>query len=225
VSAVERSHRTFTRGWSTPGVLSELRPIRRSGGVEGNERLVATTAIVLVLLLATEGVTIVFLRPLLSVHVFVGMLLIPPVVLKLAGTGWRFARFYAGSYPYRLKGPPHILMRLLVAPAVVATTLLLFASGVALLAVGPGDGVVLGLHKVSFVLWFGAMTVHVLAYTLKLPALAGADWRAATRLPSARLRLAAVVLALIAGAVLAAATLHLAHPWLEWAKLGSRFDN
>lgn len=196
----------------------------RSGGVEGNARLVATTAIVLLLLLATEGVTIVFLRPLLSVHVFVGMLLIPPVFLKLAGTGWRFLRFYAGSRPYRLKGPPRLLMRLLVAPAVVATTLLLFASGVALLVVGPGGGVVLGLHKVSFALWFGAMTVHVLAYTLKLPTLVSADWRTATRLPSARIRLGTVAVALVAGVVLAAATLHLAHPWLDWLKL-RRFDH
>ena len=197
--------------------------VGRSGGVEGNARLVATTAIVLLLLLATEGVAILFLRPLLSVHVFVGMLLIPPVALKLAGTGWRFLRFYAGSRPYRLKGPPRPLMRLLVAPAVVGTTLLLFGSGVALLVVGPRGGVVLGLHKASFVLWFGAMTVHVLGYALKLPTLVSADWRTATRLPSARLRLGAVAVALLAGALLAAATLHLADPWLEWVKL-RRFD-
>jgi hypothetical protein len=59
----------------------------RSGGVEGNARLTATTAVVLLLLLATEGVTLLALRPLLSLHVFVGMLLIPPVALKLGATG------------------------------------------------------------------------------------------------------------------------------------------
>jgi hypothetical protein len=188
----------------------------RSGGVEGNARLTATTAVVLLLLLAIEGVTILFLRPLLSVHVFVGMLLIPPVALKLGSTGWRFLRYYGCSPAYRLKGPPRLLLRLLIAPGVVASTLVLFGSGVALLAVGPGGGIVLGLHKASFVLWFGTMTVHVLAYALKLPGLATADWRAAARLPSARLRLGLVAAALLVGAVLAAATVHLAQPWIEW---------
>jgi hypothetical protein len=198
--------------------------VDRSGGVEGNARLTATTAVVLLLLLATEGVTIVFLRPLLSVHVFVGMLLIPPVALKLGTTGWRFLHYYAGSRPYRSKGRPHLLLRLLIAPGVVVSTFALFGSGVALLVVGPGGGIVLGLHKASFVLWFGAMTVHVLAYALKLPELARADWRRATRLPAARLRLVGVILALLAGAVLAAATLHLANPWVDWVQL-RHFDH
>ena len=60
---------------------------RRPSGVDGNERLTAGAAVVLFVLLAVEGVTIVFLRPLFSVHVFVGMLLIPPVALKLGSTG------------------------------------------------------------------------------------------------------------------------------------------
>src|SRR5690348_16660958 len=131
----------------------------RSGGADGNARLTATVAVVLLILLAAEGVTILFLRPLLSVHVFVGMLLIPPVALKLASTGWRFVRYYAGSGPYRLKGPPRLLLRLVIAPGVVVSTLLLFGTGVALLVVGPGGGIVLGLHKASFVIWLGTMAV------------------------------------------------------------------
>jgi hypothetical protein len=227
------SHRGFMPACSTTRVLETRQPARRalpereqvaagrrSGGVEGNARLTASTAVVLLLLLAIEGVTILFLRPLLSVHVFVGMLLIPPVALKLASTGWRFLRYYSGSRPYRLKGPPRLLLRLIVAPAVVASSLLLFGSGVALLVVGPGGGIVLGLHKASFVFWFGAMAVHVLAYALKLPVLASADWRQATRLPSARLRLAALAVVLLAGVVLAAVTIHLDHPWLDWVKSG-----
>jgi hypothetical protein len=190
----------------------------RSGGVEGNGRLTATTAVLLLVLLAIEGATILFLRPLLSVHVFVGMLLISPVVLKLGATGWRFLRYYSGSRSYQLKGPPRLLLRLLIAPAVVVSTLVLLGTGVALLVVGPRGGIVLGFHKASFVLWFGAMTVHVLAYVVKLPALATADWRASTRIPSGRLRLAIVALSLLAGAALAGATLHLAQPWLEWVK-------
>jgi hypothetical protein len=191
----------------------------RSGGVDGNERLTATTGGVLVMLLGVEGVTILFLRPLLSVHVFVGMMLVPPVALKLGTTGWRFFRYYTGSVSYRMKGPPRLLMRLLVAPVVVISTLFLFGTGIALLVVGPGGGIVLGLHKASFVLWFGAMALHVLVYALKLPGLVAADWRRDTRLPAARLRLVLLAAALAAGTALAGATLSLAHPWLDWSRL------
>jgi hypothetical protein len=59
----------------------------RSGGVEGNARLTATTGVLLIVLLAVEGVTILFIRPLISMHVFVGLMLVPPVALKLGSTG------------------------------------------------------------------------------------------------------------------------------------------
>jgi hypothetical protein len=190
-----------------------------SKGVEGNARLTGTTGVVLLPLLALEGVTILFLRPLLAVHVFVGMMLLPPVALKLGATGWRFFRYYTGSRPYRLKGPPHVLMRLVIAPGVVVSTLFLFGTGVTLLAVGPRGGIVLGLHKASFVLWLATISVHVLVYASMLPRLASADWRRATRLPSARLRLGLLAGTLVAGAALAGATLGLAQPWLDWSRL------
>jgi len=191
--------------------------VLRSGSAEGNARLTATTSVVLIVLLALEGVTIAFLRPLLSVHIFVGMMLVPPVALKLGATGWRFFRYYAGSATYRSKGPPHPLMRVVVAPGVVVSTLFLFGTGIALLIVGPGGGIVLGLHKASFVVWFGAMALHVLVYVFRVPRLVGADWRRATRLPSARLRLGLIAASLVAGAVVASATLSLARPWLAWS--------
>ena len=56
------------------------------------------------MLLAVLGVTIVRLRPLLSEHLFVGMLLVPPVLLKMGSTGYRFARYYTGDRSYRRKG-------------------------------------------------------------------------------------------------------------------------
>ena len=57
------------------------------------------------------------------------MVLIPPVALKLGSTGYRFARYYLGSPVYRAKGPPLLPLRLL-APVLVLTTLLVFATGV-----------------------------------------------------------------------------------------------
>src|SRR5207248_5251094 len=105
-------------------------------------------------------------RPLLSVHIFVGVLLLGPVALKLASTGYRFVRYYGRSPEYVYGGPPAPLMRVLVAPVLVLSTLTLLGRGVLLLA-SPHRGAILGLHKASFVVWFGACGIHVLAYTLR----------------------------------------------------------
>ncbi len=64
---------------------------------------------------------------------------------------------------------------MLIAPLVVASTVALFATGIAVVALGQ-RGLLLGLHKASFIVWFGAMSVHVLAHVLKLPRLAALDW-------------------------------------------------
>jgi hypothetical protein len=190
---------------------------RATGGPEGNERLTAATAAVLFLLLAAEGVTILFIRPLLSTHVFIGMLLIPPVALKTASTGWRFLRYYTGDRAYRVKGPPILPLRLL-APLVVASTVALFATGVALLVVSPGRGFVLGLHKASFVVWLVATGLHVLAHMRRVPALATSDWRRRNRerVGGSFLRRTLVAGALVAGVILALATVRYAQPWVHW---------
>ncbi len=57
---------------------------RSSAARLGNHRLTALVGLVLLLGLAVEGATIPFLGSLLSVHIFVGMLLLGPVALKLA---------------------------------------------------------------------------------------------------------------------------------------------
>jgi hypothetical protein len=143
----------------------------RSGGPEGNERLTATAAVSLLVLLAAEGVTILFIRPLLSMHMFLGVLLIPPVGLKLASSGYRFVRYYAGSRPYRLKGPPQIVMRLL-APVLVLSTAVVFGSGVVLLATGRRAGTWVGIHKASFAVWLAVASIHVVVYVWRVPSLA-----------------------------------------------------
>ncbi len=150
-------------------------------GVESNGRLTASTAVLLLVLLAAEGVTIVSVRSLLALHVFIGMLLIPPVLVKMASTGWRFVRYYRGAPAYRRKGPPPALLRVL-GPGVVVLTVVMFASGVALLF-GWKSLVVsmLFVHKASFVLWFVAMTVHVLGHIVETTRLAPLDWARRTR--------------------------------------------
>jgi hypothetical protein len=161
---------------------AQLRADRRDdAGVAANARLTAANAAVLLVLLAAEGVTILRVRQLLTPHVFIGAVLIPPVLLKVASTTWRFARYYRGAPAYRRKGPPPLLLRLL-GPVVVILTLVLLGSGVGLVLVSRSWlPLLLKAHKASFVLWFGAMTVHVLGHLGEVFRLAPRDWLHRTR--------------------------------------------
>src|SRR4249919_299070 len=129
------------------------------GGSAGNEQLTAVVAAVLLLLLAIEGATLLRLQSLLTVHAFVGMLLIPVVVVKFASTGWRMLRYYRNSEEYIRRGPPAVVLRALVAPVLMLSTIVLFATGTALLVLGQTEGTVVGLHKASFIVWVGAAAV------------------------------------------------------------------
>jgi hypothetical protein len=186
-------------------------------GVAGNARLTGAAAAALLVLLAAEGATIPFIGQLLGPHIFIGMLLIPPVLLKLGSTGYRFARYYTGNPRYVEKGPPLLVLRVL-APGVVLTTLALFGTGVALLIDGPPSNTLVFAHKLSFIAWVALMTLHVLGHLLEVPSLASADWRKAgppeARLAGAGARALTLTTAILAGAALAALTLSAAQPWL-----------
>lgn len=137
-----------------------------AGGTEGNERLTTLTGLVLIVLLAALGITILQLSSLLWLHLFLGFLLLGPVALKMASTGYRFLRYYTNNRRYRVKGPPLPALRLL-APAVVGLTLLVFGSGVVLLFIGPSSSLrsqVFFIHKASFILWLGATGLHILGH-------------------------------------------------------------
>jgi len=147
----------------------------KTGGADGNERLTAWTGAVLFLLLAAEGVTILNVGRLLTLHFFLGMLLLGPVTLKAGSTIYRFCRYYTGSAPYRRKGPPELVLRIL-GPVIIASTAGVFGSGIMLAVDGPGKGPWMTLHKVSFVIWFCVMTVHVLGYLTRVPGLLAAEF-------------------------------------------------
>ncbi|TAM85337.1 MAG: hypothetical protein EPN43_11715, partial [Jatrophihabitans sp.] len=66
-------------------------------GVEGNSRLTAVNGMVLLVLLAVEGVTILDVRGMITLHMYLGVLLVGPVVLKCASTGYRILRYYTGG--------------------------------------------------------------------------------------------------------------------------------
>ncbi len=170
----------------------------------------------LLVLLGTETLTTLALHSYLPEHIFLGLLLIPPVFLKLASTGWRFFRYYSNSRPYRLEGPPRLLLRLL-APLLVVSTLTLFGSGVALIIVGHGGGPLLQLHAVSFAVWGVVIAIHILAYLTRVVRVGVADWRryALPKVAGTRSRRAVLLAALLAGVVLALATLPAQQDWLN----------
>ena len=191
--------------------------VQTSPGVAGNARLTGGVAAALLVLLAAEGATIPFIGRLLGPHIFIGMLLIPPVLLKLGSTGYRFARYYTHKPPYVRKGPPPLFLRLL-APGVVLSTVALFGTGVALLLAGPPSDTLIFAHKLSFFVWVALMTLHVLGHVLEVPRLATPDWRRAgpreARLAGAGGRIALLGASLLAGVGLAVVSLSAAGPWL-----------
>jgi hypothetical protein len=194
------------------------------GGTTGNERLTGVVGGVMIVLLAVIGVTIIRLGQLLSVHLFVGVLLTGPLLLKLASTGYRFARYYTANPRYKRKGPPPLPLRL-IAPVVVLSTLVVFASGVALLFIGPSSrDTLLPVHKVSFFVWVAFTAVHVLAHLPSMLSSLRADYlhpdrpdRLGERHPDVNGRAGRVISlasALVLGLVLALVTIPQFGPWL-----------
>lgn len=190
---------------------------RARDGVAANARLTGALAAALLVMLAAEGATIPFIGQLLGPHVFIGMLLIPPVALKMASTGYRFARYYTHADPYVAKGPPPAPLRIL-APGVVLTTLALFGTGVALLIAGPPSNTLIFAHKLSFIAWVALMALHVLGHLLELPRLASADWRRSgpreARLAGAGMRAGLLLTAIAVGVPLGFLALSAGKSWL-----------
>jgi hypothetical protein len=188
------------------------------GGTSGNETLTRSTAALLTLLLLAEGITVLDVGGMLSLHMLIGLVLIPPVLLKLASTGYRMVRFYTGAAAYRMKGPPALPLRVL-APVLVAATVGIFASGLALLALGHRSDVLLTVHKASFIVWGVVFAMHFLAYLPRVLRSFSADWGVARRaqVPGRSLRAALLAAALGGGAALALTLLPAITDWVTRA--------
>jgi hypothetical protein len=145
-------------------------PVRLRGTPEGNEQLTAVTGVVLIVLLAVLGVTILRIGQLIWLHLFLGLLLIGPVALKMGSTGYRFALYYLHDSSYRHEGPPEMWLRL-IAPIIVVTTFGVFATGVWLLIIGPADRQPIAeIHKIVFIVWVVFTALHVLGHLPGMPA-------------------------------------------------------
>ncbi len=212
-----------TSAASVAGELAPKEDEATGSGVEGNARLTGMTAVVLLVLLAAEGFTILRIGRLLTLHVVVGMVLVPPTLLKIGSTTWRFARYYLGSPQYTRKGPPPALLRLL-GPFVVVLTIAVIGTGIALL-LGPASSrsEFSFLHKATFVVWLAVMSLHVLAHIADTARLAPKDFYRRTRrqVRGAGARQWALVGALCVGLLLAAAVAPKVGPWRAGGAAGN----
>lgn len=211
---MRRSRSSQARGTSPR--RTSLRQGMFGGGTFGNEQLTNVAGALLLVLLLVIGVTILRIGQLISVHLFVGLLLLGPVAVKLTSTGYRFARYYAGDAAYRKKGPPELGLRLL-APLVVVSTLIVFVSGLILLFQGPASrGIWVSVHKVSFIAWVAVTGVHVLFHLPSMLRTLSAGRRNAERLgvaPGAAGRWITIGGGLIAGLVIALVLIPQFAPW------------
>ena len=183
----------------------------------GNARLTAVLGVLLLAPVAVELATIVLgVHSFMSLHVFVGLALIPAVVLKLASTGWRFARYYTRSDAYVEHGAPQLAMRLL-APLFVAATVVLFSSGIAMGSVhGHALVVARRLHGPASVVWLVLFGVHVLVYLRRALISSGNEVNANVRsVPGRRRRGYVVATAVVSGLVIGAATVPAQHRWVR----------
>jgi len=192
------------------------------------------TGAVLLILLGVECYTIVRIGNLITLHVFLGMLLLGPVTLKATSVLYRFVRYYTGSAPYRRKGPPRMALRI-IGPVIMLLTACVFGSGVMLAVTGPSFGPPSGwlvVHRISFIAWAFFIVIHVLAYVPRLPRLLAAEARgvfdpqgdadagrharrAMEVLGGRGTRLALLTASLLAGLVIALLTVHLAGQWQQ----------
>jgi hypothetical protein len=143
--------------------------------------------------------------------------LIPPVLLKLASTGWRFARYYTRNHAYVVYGPPQLAMRVL-APLLVAATVILFSSGVAMgILHGNALQIARRLHGPASVIWLVLIGVHVLVYLKRALTSSSEDLRSTTRreVQGATWRSYTLAAALVFGLVAGAATVPAQHRWVD----------
>lgn len=191
---------------------------RRDFAILRNERLTAIAGLILFVLILVELVVTANLHSLISVHIFVGVLLSGPLVVKMGSTGYRFMRYYRGSPVFVEKGPPHWLLRL-AAPFLVFLTILVFISGFALAFVGPKHmGIFFKIHAASVALWIPVVAVHVYAHFRKVPRLVADDLRnhRGNRVSGRNGRIGVNVLALIVGLIAAIVMIPVSSPWSHW---------
>jgi len=195
-----------------------------TGGPAGNAQLTAWLGLVLLVLFAAELTTLLSVRQLISWHIAVGTLLIPPALAKTTTTTWRIVRYYTEHRSYQQSGPPPLLLRLL-GPLVVLTTLALLGSGIAVLALGPSTAFTplltvagqqvnaLTIHQGSTLVWAVATGLHVLSRTISAIRLARIPGHGGLRVDGTLTRIVVLLLTLTVGVLATVLVLRAAGPW------------
>lgn len=201
-----------------------------TGGPAGNAALTAWTGLVLLVLSAAEVLTLVDVRGLISWHVAVGALLVPPAVLKTGTTGWRILRYYRGDAPYVEAGPPPMVLRVL-GPLVVVSTLGLLGSGILLVLLGQdssqqnivsalGFGLSwVSVHQGFFAVWCVATGLHLLGRIVPALRISFGPERVA-RLPGTWVRAALVGACAVLAVALAVLLVHADGSWHGFGDFG-----
>ena len=185
--------------------------------VEANARLTGTAGFVILILLTAELVTVLLgAASVLSLHVAIGLIIVPPVLAKLASTTWRIVNYYLGAVAYKDCGPPSTLARVL-GPILSLAIVLVLISGIALI-LGPSSlhRTALMVHKVTFYLALLLIVWHLAMHLSQTLGLAARDWvnrRSAALV--VRARLTAIVGSVLLGALLAVALAGHAEPYLH----------
>ena len=162
----------------------------RTVGPERNARLTALTGAVLLVLLAVEGFTLISLRDACSRGTSSSALLVVPVVaLKLGSTGYQLLSATTRGAPTTSRRGRRICC--------------CACSGRSSSLIdgrpprdrdrahrrAPGRGLMLLLHKASFVVWVGALGAHVLGHLGRLPRALRSDLGGQADVAGSRLRL------------------------------------
>lgn len=195
-----------------------------TGGPAGNASLTAWLGLALLVGSVAELVTLLDVIGLITWHIIIGVLLVPPAIAKTATTGWRILRYYAGHRAYRQAGPPPLLLRLL-GPVVVLTTLAVLGSGTLLIAFGPsttfqplitvaGQQISwLTVHQVTFIAWGAATGLHVLARTVPAVKIAMQSQSYSDRVAGTLARGVALLTTVAVAALAVVIVLRFSGPW------------
>lgn len=156
-----------------------------------------------------------------TLHVFLGLFVIPMVCLKLATTGYRFFHYYRGTEAYRRKGPPHPVLRI-SAPVLILATISLLGTGIVMLAVGPQHSDTwLTVHQASFIVWVAVTTVHVLGHLRETWRLTAAEVRDSLHVARRGVRTTLVACSLAVGLTIGVASLGWTSAWTNRPRHGA----
>ncbi len=177
-------------------------------GPGANQRLTALTGAIVLALAALALLTGLFFGNVWRVHYFAGYLLLPVALLKIASTSYRALRYYLRSGPYRLVRPPYPLARL-SSPALVVSVAVLFVSGVAMWLTHSQADPWGWLHTDAAIAFSAIVLLHLGMYLPEALRAAQGDIRPArlATLPRRSRRLAVIGAAVLAGLLLALATI------------------